>query len=68
MIAARNVTAGRQSRLEQVNFHDLRHSCASIMLALAIDLYNQQDSWSQQRADDSALRASPGRCAACCFG
>lgn len=39
MIAARNVTAGRQSLLEQVNFQDLRHSCASIMLGLGVDLY-----------------------------
>jgi integrase len=29
------VTAG----MEHVNFHDLRHSCASIMLGLGVDLY-----------------------------
>lgn len=25
--------------MEHVNFHDLRHSCASIMLGLGVDLY-----------------------------
>lgn len=25
--------------MEHVNFHDLRHSCASIMLSLGVDLY-----------------------------
>lgn len=28
-----------QARMEHVNFHDLRHSCASIMLGLGVDLY-----------------------------
>jgi len=27
------------ARMEHVNFHDLRHSCASIMLGLGVDLY-----------------------------
>jgi len=25
--------------MEEVNFHDLRHSCASIMLGLGVDLH-----------------------------
>ncbi|PMQ15843.1 site-specific integrase [Janthinobacterium sp. AD80] len=28
-----------KARMEHVNFHDLRHSCASIMLGLGVDLY-----------------------------
>ncbi|MDQ1921287.1 tyrosine-type recombinase/integrase [Massilia pseudoviolaceinigra] len=28
-----------KARMEHVNFHDLRHSCASIMLSLGVDLY-----------------------------
>jgi integrase len=28
-----------KAELEHVNFHDLRHSCASIMLGLGVDLY-----------------------------
>lgn len=36
-------TAWRRARvhakMEHVNFHDLRHSCASIMLGLGVDLY-----------------------------
>lgn len=28
-----------KARMEHVNFHDLRHSCASIMLGLGVNLY-----------------------------
>ena len=31
--------ARTSARMEHVNFHDLRHSCASIMLSLGVDLY-----------------------------
>lgn len=31
--------ARMRARMEHVNFHDLRHSCASIMLGLGVDLY-----------------------------
>ncbi len=31
--------ARTSARMEHVNFHDLRHSCASIMLGLGVDLY-----------------------------
>jgi len=31
--------ARKEEGLEHVNFHDLRHSCASIMLGLGVDLY-----------------------------
>lgn len=31
--------AREQAGMEHVNFHDLRHSCASIMLGLGVDLY-----------------------------
>ena len=28
-----------KSDMEQVNFHDLRHSCSSILIGLVVDLY-----------------------------
>jgi integrase len=31
--------ARKRADMENVNFHDLRHSCASIMLGLGVDLY-----------------------------
>ncbi len=31
--------ARKTAKMEHVNFHDLRHSCASIMLGLGVDLY-----------------------------
>lgn len=31
--------ARKRAGMEHVNFHDLRHSCASIMLGLGVDLY-----------------------------
>lgn len=31
--------ARKKAEMEHVNFHDLRHSCASIMIGLGVDLY-----------------------------
>lgn len=37
--AWRRARENSEVRMEHVNFHDLRHSCASIMLGLGVDLY-----------------------------
>ena len=39
MESSRLGVARVKARVEHVNFHDLRHSCASIMLGLGVDFY-----------------------------